>query len=152
VFLGGFFLILLSKNDLIIVQTNIHTMNGHKLFKINQDAVIKNNDGEALILKQNGKWKLPGGRLEDHETPQEGLLREIREETGIGQCDIGQVLDVRLSKSGETYRATFACSTSEKLIALSAEHTEYAWINREDMDNYFFEFEETKEILRGVLS
>ena len=46
-------------------------MGAHKLFKINQDVVLKNNKGEILILKQNELWKLPGGRLEDNEKKHE---------------------------------------------------------------------------------
>ena len=84
-------------------------MGAHKLFKINQDVVLKNNKGEILILKQNELWKLPGGRLEDNETPHEGLLREIKEETGIEKCKIEEIIVPELSERKNTYRMTFLC-------------------------------------------
>jgi len=127
-------------------------MSDHKLFKINQDAILKNEEGEVLILEYDKKWKLPGGRLEDDSTSEEGLLREIKEETGITDCKIGEVVHVGLSESRKTYRITFLCSTPVRSVTLSEEHTGYKWIGLEDVDNYNFEFEETKEMLKKVMS
>ena len=58
-------------------------MTNHKLFQVNQSAIIQNPAGEILILRGDGKWMLPGGRLEDGENWFEGFRREIFEETGI---------------------------------------------------------------------
>jgi len=33
--------------------------------------------------KDNGKWTQPGGHMEEGETPMEGAIRELKEETGI---------------------------------------------------------------------
>lgn len=43
------------------------------------------NEGRVLIIKRrdNGHWEPPGGVLELDETIEEGLVREIREETGV---------------------------------------------------------------------
>ena len=44
-------------------------------------------EGQILILKQavsdERAWSLPGGRVEKGETIEEGMLREIEEETGL---------------------------------------------------------------------
>ena len=51
---------------------------------------IENNDKYLMlhrIKKQNdmnqGKWIGVGGHVEDQETPEEGLVREVKEETGF---------------------------------------------------------------------
>lgn len=54
-------------------------------------AIIKNKDGDILIgqhpnLERKpypGYWDLPGGKLEDGETPEECIKREINEELGV---------------------------------------------------------------------
>jgi len=46
---------------------------------------VMTNDGKLLMgkRKDNGKWTLPGGHLEEGETPHDGALRELYEEAGI---------------------------------------------------------------------
>lgn len=54
-----------------------------------QKAVI-HRDGTLLMVRkaltdpfQPGRWELPGGRLQQGETPDEALVREVREEVGL---------------------------------------------------------------------
>lgn len=57
------------------------------------------NDGHILLTQlwdrppESGQWTLPGGGIEFGEHPQETLVREFYEETGL-QCDVGPMLDV----------------------------------------------------------
>ena len=56
-------------------------------FTVSAAAVILNENGEVLILNHALRfycgWGLPGGFLERGEQPEDGIRREIREETGI---------------------------------------------------------------------
>jgi 8-oxo-dGTP diphosphatase len=51
------------------------------------DAVLIEN-GRILLIKRaaepfKGMWAVPGGRIEDDETAEECLVREMQEETGL---------------------------------------------------------------------
>jgi mutator protein MutT len=41
------------------------------------------NDGKILLTKQYGKFEVPGGGVDLGETPEQAVIREIKEETGI---------------------------------------------------------------------
>jgi len=48
-------------------------------------GVVVNDAGQVLVIQRrdNGQWQSPGGVLELGETFEEGLRREILEETGV---------------------------------------------------------------------
>ncbi len=51
------------------------------------DAVLVEG-GKILLIKRSkepgaGLWAIPGGRIEDNETAEECMLREMKEETGL---------------------------------------------------------------------
>ncbi len=60
-------------------------------------GIIKNDDGEILILKRHPKsrtdpdtWELPGGKMEAGEFFDDALVREIKEETNL-DCKVGDL-------------------------------------------------------------
>jgi len=47
-------------------------------------AIIKNEQGEILFQYPGGEfWSLPAGAIEPGETPEEAVVREVWEETGL---------------------------------------------------------------------
>jgi molecular chaperone GrpE len=69
------------------------------LMLFNVKAVILNKNNEVLILKRvkeedfnGGKFDLVGGYVSQNETFEEGLLREIQEETGLKELEIISVI------------------------------------------------------------
>jgi len=46
-------------------------------------AVIVNSNNEILLCYSGNNYHLPGGHLEEGETLEEGLVRELEEETGV---------------------------------------------------------------------
>ncbi|HDQ73132.1 MAG TPA: NUDIX domain-containing protein [Chloroflexi bacterium] len=49
------------------------------------DGAVIDRAGRLLLVRRadNGKWAMPGGALEVGETPAEGVVREVLEETGV---------------------------------------------------------------------
>jgi ADP-ribose pyrophosphatase YjhB (NUDIX family) len=41
------------------------------------------HEGQVLLVRQDDRWLLPGGEVEDGETHAEALVRELDEETGV---------------------------------------------------------------------
>ena len=55
--------------------------------QIGANAVVE-RDGAVLLVRlnygpRNGSWSLPGGLLENDETPEQAAIRETKEETGF---------------------------------------------------------------------
>jgi len=48
-------------------------------------AVVTDDSDRVLVIQRrdNGAWQLPGGVLELEESPEAGVRREVREETGV---------------------------------------------------------------------
>lgn len=53
-------------------------------------AALVNDDGEVLLAQRPkgkrlaGSWEFPGGKVEENESPEQALVRELMEELGIG--------------------------------------------------------------------
>ncbi len=53
-------------------------------------ALVRNANGEILLVKSPRRgWEYPGGMVEPHETLQDALIREIKEETGVDARIVG---------------------------------------------------------------
>lgn len=46
-------------------------------------AIVTDDRGRVLLIREDGQWLAPGGKVEPGETREEALVREVREETGV---------------------------------------------------------------------
>jgi len=84
---------------------------------IGGDGAVINSKGEILLIQRtdNQLWAMPGGLLGVGETPAEGVLREIFEETGI-ECQVIELIGIFDSRFWQTsfplhmYHLLFLCS------------------------------------------
>lgn len=92
-------------------------------------------DGDVLMLRRSpkegnfgGHWALPGGGVDDGETPEQGAIREAREEMGV-DAEPERLRDIEkvVTPTGKAFH-TFALPVAEKFVPkLNDEHTGYAW-------------------------
>ena len=76
-----------------------------KRFFIGVKALITNLDGRILVMKKVPRkptdrwkpfWDIPGGKIQDSGI-KETLIREVKEELGISDLEIGGLFDVAIA-------------------------------------------------------
>ena len=100
-------------------------------------AVVRNQEDEVLLIKRAADdvhcpdvWEIPGGRLDNGESPFGGLQREVSEEVGL-EIEIGKPLcvDYFIRQDGQQITMIiFECVLVDGEVTLSHEHTEYKWL------------------------
>lgn len=105
-------------------------------------AVIVNDEGKVLLLREAktyaegtniGRFHFPGGRLELGEAWQDGLSREVREETGLEvtierPLFVGEWRPVIKGVPHQIVAIFMICKASPGTITLSDEHDQYEWV------------------------
>lgn len=118
-------------------------------------AVIQNDQGKFLIVREGERWQAVGGRLEKGEKLEEGLRRETQEETGITDLEVGKVIHVDewfAKPEGELKHIValfFLCKANASKVILSDEHQEYAWVTADELEKYGDSME--KEIKQAII-
>ncbi len=95
-----------TKNICLLVQTD----KAQKVFKQLKKMYIHipaagglviNHEGKLLLIKRNGKWDLPKGKIEKAEKKRTAAAREVEEECGISNLSIIN----KVKKTYHTYEA-----------------------------------------------
>jgi 8-oxo-dGTP diphosphatase len=104
-------------------------------------------DGAKVLLVRRGheplkgEWSLPGGALELGETLQQGVVREVLEETGliVEPAGIVEVFD-RITRDEETGRiqyhyvlVDFVCRVAGGTLCGASDAEEARWVAREEL-------------------
>lgn len=109
-----------------------------------QKALIWSASRTKFLMLLRGKtaptgpltWDFPGGDVERGENLEEGILREIKEETGITVTNINQDFSYLNDPdgTGDMWLTIFyeAQAESENIV-ISWEHDEYRWFTYEEV-------------------
>lgn len=113
-------------------------------------AILKNKNGEVLIVKENwsDKWGLPGGRIQEGEIDislQACLEREIKEELGGVDVRVGGYFDSMFRRLGRPKNPNVLFAFANFYISdflggeiklQDSELLEFAWVNEVNYENY----------------
>jgi 8-oxo-dGTP diphosphatase len=92
-------------------------------------GIIRKNGHILVLVKPNGTLDLPGGRVENGETVETALKREIAEETGLKVEIHDPVEEWSFYKTPDRVikGITFECAYLEGSVKLCSEHKRYFW-------------------------
>jgi 8-oxo-dGTP diphosphatase len=107
-------------------------------------AAILVKDNKILIAKRPSndklanKWEFPGGKIEDGETPEECLVREIKEEFNID-------IEVKTYFGNSIYNYDHGSiellaylAHTESIELTPTAHDEYIWVSISELTKYDF--------------
>ena len=107
-------------------------------------AIIRDtnkNDEPIIFATQRGYgdfkggWEFPGGKIEEGETPQEALQREIMEELNT-EIKVGELVDT-IEYDYPTFHLSMECFWAEVISGdlVLKEHEAAKWLTKEELDS-----------------
>ncbi len=98
-------------------------------------AIIRDDDGRILVSRRvdNGWYNLPGGGVEPDESVPEGLIREVREETGL-EVEVGRLVSVYSKPQKHEVVLTFEARVVEGTLRPSEEADLHEWVSPEEIE------------------
>lgn len=105
-------------------------------------GIVENQDKELLFIYRLDKWDLPKGKLEKDESPAQGAVREVEEETGLRNISL---LEHRTDtwhtyhRRGKphlkkTWWYNMKVEGKQELVPQTEEDiTEVKWVNKSDL-------------------
>jgi 8-oxo-dGTP diphosphatase len=90
--------------------------------------ILVTKKGKVLILKKaNNAWGFPGGKPDEHESPDETAIRETEEETGVRVANLNSK-PLKIKYNNRTYYSFIYVLDTKVKISLSTEHKDFQWI------------------------
>src|SRR6476620_7283963 len=110
-------------------------MDDQPKYSVSVAGVVVDEAGRVLVIQRrdNGACEAPGGILEPGETFEEGVVREVREETGI-TVEVERLTGVYKNMTREIVALVYRCRATAGTEEPSDEARRVRWIIREQVD------------------
>lgn len=148
-------LALASGTEVEVLEPLRGTIFAHFTPLVGGEAAVIDDFGHILLIQRadNGKWAMPGGALQVGETPAEGIVREVLEETGV-PCEpaaLVGIFDIRpsgLSGLHHLYLITLLCKPDSGTEGAAATHShevlETGWFQEDALPEHLHSASRTR--------
>lgn len=104
------------------------------LHSVSVAGAVVRDDGRVLVIQRadNGTWEPPGGVLELDESPEDGVRREIEEETGL-QVEVDRLSGIYKNMTRGVVALVFRCRVAGGAERTSDESTAVGWFTRDEV-------------------
>src|SRR3954469_23114368 len=95
-------------------------------------GVVVDDAGQVLVVQRrdNGRWEAPGGILERDETFEEGVIREVAEETGM-TVEVERLTGVYKNMTRGIVALVYRCRPVAGTVHATSESGAVEWIRLE---------------------
>lgn len=106
------------------------------LHSVSVAGIVVREDGRVLTIRRadNGTWEPPGGVLELAEAPEDGVRREVYEETGV-KVQVDRLTGVYKNTSRGIVALVFRCRVEGGHERLSDESAAVEWLTPDEVTN-----------------
>lgn len=97
-------------------------------------GVVVDQDGKALLIRRrdNAHWEAPGGVLELDESIEDGVRREVKEETGLDVRPVA-LTGVYKNMARGIVALVFRCTATSGELTTNDEVTGFRWASPEEV-------------------
>ena len=99
------------------------------------DALVRDARGRVLLVRRadDGRWAMPGGWVDPGETPEQAVVREVAEETGL-RVSAPRLLHTEQRAASVHY--TYGCNLDGGDLRTSDESLEVAFVSPDEIDQW----------------
>jgi 8-oxo-dGTP pyrophosphatase MutT (NUDIX family) len=110
---------------------------GGNLFPVSVKGVLLDEGCVVLLQNERREWELPGGKLEIGESPEECVVREIREEPGL-EVEVGPLIEAfvyEVLPGASVLILTYGCFAEDpRGLSHSEEHSDVGIFGLDDLE------------------
>lgn len=108
-------------------------------------GIVENEESKILFQFRRGKWDLPKGKLDEGESIEECAVREVEEETGLRNIQLGELIGVTthyykekgVDIEKETHWFAMRVAGEQELVPqLEEDIMELRWVSENEVEDY----------------